>query len=167
MEVDLSRLNRNRAMLGAGASALLILSLLFMPWYDLTDNPQRAAGDPGAFICGTGDYSCSGFETFPIMRWLLLAGATAPLILAWILVRGHQLSWAPGELTMVVGFTAFVLVAYNGIVDRPGSQISEAGVGLDYGYWLGLLATAAMAATGFMRAMESGGRQERKAPGNV
>ena len=39
------------------------------------------------------------------MRWFLLAGALSPLILAWIIVRGHKLSWAPGEMTMVVGFT--------------------------------------------------------------
>lgn len=167
MEVDLSRLNTNRAILGAAASALLIVSLLFFPWFDLTENPQRLAGDPGTFICGTNEYKCTGFETFPILRWLLLAGAAAPLILAWILIRGHRLSWAPGELTMVVGFTAFVLVAYNGIIDRPGSGIGEAGVGLSYGYWLALLATAAMAATGFLRSLESGGRAERKPPGNV
>ena len=50
--------------------------------------------------------SCTGFETFPILRWLLLLAALAPLILAWILVRGHKLSWAPGEMTMVAGFAA-------------------------------------------------------------
>ena len=76
--VDFSRLDRNRVLVGGVASILLIISLLFLPWYSLS-TPSRAPGnpsyDPNAFICGTGDFSCTGFETFPIMRWLLIAGA--------------------------------------------------------------------------------------------
>ena len=33
----------------------------------------------------------------------LLVGALAPWILVWIVVRGHELSWPPGEVTMIVG----------------------------------------------------------------
>jgi hypothetical protein len=167
--VDFSRLDRNRTILGAAASALLLISLLFLPWYELAENPQRV-GDQAtadAFICGQGEFSCTGWETFPIMRWLLLGAVLAPAILGWILIRGHKLSWAPGELTMVVGFTAFVLVLYNGLIDRPGAQIAESGVSLRYGYFAALLATAMMSATGFLRSQESGGRQARKAPGTV
>ncbi len=132
-------LNERRVILGGAASILLIISLFFLPWYELAENPQREIGAPDAFICGTGEYSCTGWETFPILRWLLLAAAFAPLILGWILVRGHKLSWAPGEVTMVVGFTAFILILYNGLIDRPGSQIAEAGVSLTYGYFVALL----------------------------
>ena len=39
-----------------------------------------------------GQHHCTGFETFPILRWLLLLAAIAPLILAYIIVRGHKLS---------------------------------------------------------------------------
>lgn len=158
--------------MGAVASGLLIASLLFLPWYTLSHS--NAARDPSsqsysadAFICGKNDFSCTGFETFPIMRWVLLAGALAPLILAWILVRGHKLSWAPGELTMIVGFTAAVLIFYNGIVDRPGSGIAESGVGLDYGYFVAMVGAIGIAATGFFRSMESGAAKGRKAPGTV
>jgi hypothetical protein len=171
VDIDFSRLNRNRTILGAAASVLLLISLLFLPWYDLESNPQRESGaadyNPDAFICGEGQFSCTGWETFPILRWLLLGAVFAPAILAWILIRGHKLSWAPGELTMVVGFTAFVLVFYNGIIDRPGSLIAESGVSLDIGYWIALLATLMMSATGFLRSQESGGRKARKAPGTV
>jgi hypothetical protein len=168
---DFSRLNYPRVVMGGIASIVLVISVLFLPWYELDDsNPQRQEGteqfSPDAFICGEGEFSCTGFETFPILRWLLLAAALAPLILAWIIVRGHRLSWAPGELTMVVGFTAFILVAYNGIIDRPGAEIAESGITLDYGYWLALFATALMAATGFLRSVESGD-VKRKAPGTV
>ena len=151
-------------ILGALGGSVLLLSLLFLPWYSLTDTPQRAQQD--AWICGTGEFECTGFETFPIMRWLLLAAAFAPLILAWILVRGHKLSWAPGEVTMVVGFAAITLIGYNGIIDKPGSGPAEVGVSLDYGYWIALLCTIAIAATGFLRS-QAGQRRQRKAPGTV
>ena len=52
---------------------------------------------------------------------------------------------------MVVGFTVIVLIGYNGIIDKPGSGPAEIGVSLDYGYWLALLCTIAIAATGFLR----------------
>jgi hypothetical protein len=99
--------------------------------------------------------------------WLLLLAALAPLILAWILVRGHRLSWTPGEMTMVAGFAAMVLIGYNGIIDRPGTGPAEIGVSLDYGYWLALLAAIVIAGTGFTRSLESGERKTRKAPGTV
>jgi hypothetical protein len=164
--VDFSRLNRKRVAVAAVASVLLILSILFFPWYSLTDTPERV--EQGAWVCGTGDFSCTGFETFPVLRWLLLAAALAPLILGWILVRGHKLSWAPGEMTMVVGFAATVLIAYNGIIDKPAPDNGiEFGESLDWGYWLALFAAIAIAITGFTRSLESGARKARKAPGTV
>ena len=163
--MDFSRLDRNRVILGAVGGGLLLISLLFLPWYSLTDTPQRAEQE--AWICGADEFECTGFQTFPILRWLLIAGAFAPLILAWILVRGHKLSWQPGELTMVVGFAAITLVGYNGIIDRPAPDDgTEFGIGLMYGYWLALLASIAIAATGFLRS-QVGAKRERKAPGTV
>ena len=164
--MDFSRLDRNRVMLGALGGGLLLLSLLFLPWYSLTDTPHACSRTPGS--AATDEFECTGFQTFPILRWLLIAGAFAPLILAWILVRGHKLSWAPGELTMVVGFAAITLIGYNGIIDRPAPDDgTEFGIGLMYGYWLALLAAIAIAATGFLRSMVGGSRRERKAPGTV
>jgi hypothetical protein len=165
--MDLSRLNRNRVLIGGGASLLLIISILFLPWYSYDLAGVDKGGDSDNWICGVNETSCTGFETFPILRWLLLLAALAPLILAWILVRGHKLSWAPGEMTMVAGFAASILIIYNGIIDKPGSGTAEIGLGLDYGYWLALLAAITIAGTGFMRSLESGGRQARKAPGTV
>jgi hypothetical protein len=162
--MDFSRLDRNRVIVGGAASILLIISLFLLPWYSLEHIQAREKGQD--FVCGAGNYSCTGFETFPIMRWFLLAGALAPLILAWIIVRGHKLSWPPGEMTMVAGFTMMVLIGYNGIIDRPGSGGAEIGVGLDYGYWIALICTIAIAATGFLRS-QAGQRRQRKAPGTV
>ena len=165
--MDFSRLNYRRLAVGLTASAVLIIAILFLPWYSLDHNPQRVASNPDAWVCGTGEYSCTGFETFPILRWLLLLAALAPIILAWIIVRAHKLSYPPGEMTMVSGFAALVLIGYNGIIDKPGSGIAETGVSLDYGYWIAIACSIAIAAVGWTRSLESGARKGRKAPGTV
>ena len=163
--MDFSRLDRRRTIIGGLAGALLLISILFLPWYSLTDTPERA--EQGAWLCGTNEFSCTGFETFPILRWLLIASALAPLILAWIIVRDHKLSWQPGELTMVVGFVAMVLILYNGVIDRPApDQGLEFGIGLDYGYWLAVLCSVTIAVVAFMRSQVTASR-DRKAPGTV
>ena len=109
---------------------ILVAALIFLDWFSLTETTLRVDDNEG-WLCGVGEFECTGFDTFPILRWLLIAAATAPLVLAWIVVRGHKLSWAPGELTMVVGFTAFVLILYNGFIDKPGQGPDEIGIGLD------------------------------------
>ena len=157
-------------LLGVIAAALLVVALFFLDWFTLADNVPGRRGpdpDPDTFICGVKQFTCTGFDTFPIMRWLLLAAAIAPPILAYIVVRGHKLSWAPGELTMVAGFTAFVLVAYNGIVDAPGSGTAEIAITKEVGYYVALGAAAGIAAAGVGRAMESQKGAIRKAPGTV
>lgn len=162
--MDFSRLDRNRTLLGGTAAILFLVTLFLLPWFSVDVGPQQTR--QAAWICGTNDSSCTGFDTFPILRWFLLAGALAPLILAWIIVRGHKLSWPPGEMTMVVGFTMMVLIGYNGIIDKPGSGVTESFVGVDYGYWIALLCSTAIAATGFLRS-QAGQRRQRKAPGTV
>ena len=67
-------------------------------------------------------------------------------------------------MTMVVGFAAFVLILYNGIIDKPSATF---GVGLDYGYWIALISALGIAMTGFTRSVESAPRTTRKAPGTV
>ena len=162
--MDFSRLDRNRVLLGGISGGLLALSLL-LPWYALSDTPERV--EQGSWLCGEGEFSCTAWETFPILRWLLLLAALSPLILAYILVRGHKLSWAPGEMTMVAGFSALVLIAYNGLLDIPApEQGLEFETTIKYGYFVALLASAGIAATGFLRS-QAGQKRTRKAPGTV
>ncbi len=161
--MDFSKISKLE-VIGAVSAGIALISLFFIPWYSLDENVVRLPAD---WICGEGEYSCTGWETFPILRWILLLGAGAPLILAWILVRGNKLSWAPGEVTMIGAFAALTLIFYNGIIDKPGSMRQEIGVSLDYGYFIALLAGFGMAIPAFMRSMESGGKKARKAPGNV
>jgi hypothetical protein len=160
-ELDASKLDRSE-IIGMVAAAVLVLSL-FLEWFSLTTDPtvvQRGA-DSGNWACGVGESSCSAWDTFPILRWLLLAAAAAPFILAWIVIRGHALSWPRGELTAIVGLTAFVLIAYNGIVDKPEDGLE---ISLGIGYWLGLLASIGIFISGGSRAVESGGGARRKPP---
>ena len=70
------------------------------------------------------------------------------------MVRGHALSWPRGELTAIVGLTAFVLIVYNGLVDKPNGGLE---VSLAFGYWLALLASIGIFISGGFRAVESGG----------
>jgi hypothetical protein len=165
--MDFSRLNYRRLAVGLSASLLLIIAVLFLPWYsyDLTGIHKTPEAD--AWICGVGDTSCTGFDTFPILRWLLLLAALAPVILAYIVARGHKLSYPPGEMTMIAGFSAMILIAYNGIIDKPGTGTAEIGLGLDYGYWVALVASIGIALVGYTRSLESGGKKTRKAPGTV
>jgi hypothetical protein len=160
-ELDATKLDRSE-ILGMVAAAVLVFSL-FLPWFDLTTDPSvvQRGSDPGNWACGVGDDSCSAWETFPIIRFLLIAAAAAPFILAWIVIRGHALSWPRGELTAIVGLTAFVLIAYNGIIDKPQDGLE---ISLSIGYWLALLASLGIFASGGARAVESGGGARRKPP---
>ncbi len=77
----------------------------------------RIRGSSGA----SGGDSASAWAVFSTLDWLLVLACLAPFILSWIVARGHKLTWKPGEVTMVVGITAFVLILCNGIIlGRPG-----------------------------------------------
>jgi hypothetical protein len=160
-QVDASKLDRSE-IIGMVAAALLVISL-FLTWFSLSTDPDvvQRGSEPSNWACGVDDSSCTGWETFPILRWLLIAAAAAPFILAWIVMRGHALSWPRGELTAVVGLTAFVLIAYNGIVDKPQDGLE---MSLGFGYWLALLASIGIFISGGSRAVESGGGARRKPP---
>jgi hypothetical protein len=159
--LDASKLDRSE-ILGMVAATVLVLSV-FLEWYTLTTDPSVVSrgGDPSNWACGVGNSSCSGWNTFPVVSVLLILAALAPFILSWIVIRGHALSWPRGEMTAVVGLTAFVLIAFNGLIDKPQDGIE---IGLSYGYWLALLASVGIFVSGGFRAVESGGGGQRKPP---
>ena len=144
---------RGTEFVGMAAGALLVLGV-FLPWY-ATD-----ASNPNSEVGGrTG--SLSAWEAHPILRWLLLAAATAPFVLAWIIARGHALSWARGEMTIVTSVAAFGLVAYNGLIDRPG----DIAISLRIGFVAALVATLVMVVAAALRSSES--ERPRKPPGTI
>lgn len=143
-----------RAELIAAVGGVLLAVGVFVPWY--RTDPEN----PNAVIDGaTG--SLSAWEVHPVLRWLLLAAATAPFILAWIVIRGHELSWPRGELTAVVGIAAFGLVAYTGLLDRPGTP--SGAIDLALGFLLAFLGSVLMIVGGGMAAGQT--ERVRKPPG--
>jgi hypothetical protein len=138
---------------GFVGSAVLFLSML-LPWYGTSTNPNaQINGARGTF---------DAFATFKLLDILLVGACSAPFILAWIVARGHALEWRPGEVTMIVGMTAFVLIVLNGVIlGKPGGPDSE--IQLKIGWFIGLLGSAGICAAGVLRQAEQA--RDRKPPG--
>ena len=108
-----------------------------------------------------GDFTA--FTTYRSLQWLLLAACIAPFVLAYILARGHQLTWAPGEVTMIVGMVAGALILLNGIIlGRPGGS-DAVGISIEAGYVIGLIGANMILAGGLIRQARYG--RARKPPG--
>jgi hypothetical protein len=149
-----ARLHRNEHM-GMLGGALLAVSV-FVPWYG-TDSSNRFANIDGE----RGNQSC--FDVHPILRWLLLAAAVAPFILAYIIANDIQLSWARGEMTAVTSIAAFGLVVFNGVIDRPGEPSSA--ISLKLGWFGALVGTLLMIVGAALRSSEH--ERARKPPGTI
>jgi hypothetical protein len=111
----------------------------------------------------TGVATHSGWDTHPVLRWLLLVMAIAPFILAYIVARDHQLTWARGELTAVLSIFAFGALLYVGVIDRPGTPAGQ--IELEWGWYVALLGAALMLAGSALRTGETARR--RKPPGTL
>ena len=92
---------------------------------------------------------------------MFLAAALAPIVLLYIVVRDHELSWPRGEMTAVIGIIAFVLVVYQGIIDRPGEPSERDQLAI--GWWMALLGTILITVGGSYRASTT--ERPRKPPG--
>src|SRR5690348_16660347 len=151
--MNFNELSRGEALASAGG--LLLLVSLFVSWYTL-GNVHAQVG-----TCHGPNSTCSGWNALEILRYVLLIAAVAPGILAWIIIRGHALSWPRGELTAVTALVALTIIIFRGVIDKPGSPPGE--IGITIGWWLALLAGALILAGSVWRARESGAR--RKPPG--
>lgn len=140
------------AMLGG----LLLGACLFAEWYSVVSPLAVLAG-----MTGIGSYS--GWEAHVLLRWVLLVMAIAPFILAYIVARDHQLTWARGELTAVLSIVAFGLLLYIGVIDRPGEPAGQ--IELAWGWYVALLGSILMLAGAALRAGET--ERRRKPPGTI
>ncbi len=134
----------------------IILGLsLFLSWYSL--------GNHNAVLnsCHGPNSSCTGWASLSALRYLLLLAALAPVILSYIIVRGHALSWPRGELTAVTALVALILTLFIGVLDKPGTPRGEITVAI--GWWVALVADLLILTGSVWRAQESGAR--RKPPG--
>jgi hypothetical protein len=131
-------------LLGMGA-ALVLLGSLFLPWFSTSGNPHSVIDSAGIGP----NQSANAFQVFKILDIAFVAACSAPFILTWIIARGHDLTWRPGEVTMIVGITALVLILCNGIIlgkPEPGIEIS-----LSYGYFVGIAGCVGMFIAGYLR----------------
>ena len=154
--VDSSRLSPGE-FFGMGA-ALVLLGSLWLPWFTTSET------NPNSELAGaSGGDGASAWQVFSTLDLLLVAAATAPFILSWILARGHKLTWKPGEVTMIVGITALVLIVCNGIIlGRPGDSVD---IGLGIGYFVALLASAGLLVAGYLR--QALYESAKKPPGTI
>ena len=148
------------------AGVAVLLGAMFLPWFSTSCDSVRPASpdgcNPNSTLNGLrGDFNA--FETYAIMDILLVAACIAPFILAFLVVRESQLSWRPGEVTMIVGMVAAALIWLNGIIlGRPGDSVD---IGLEYGYWIGLIGANLILAGGLIR--QALGGRTRKPPGTL
>ena len=145
-----------RSELTAVVGGILLAIGIFLTWYHLK-NGLVSIGDT------KGPASLSGWEAHSILRWLLLAAAAAPLILSWIILRGHALSWPRGEMTAVVSVAAFGLIAYHAFISKPGDPRSL--IHLRFGIFVALLGTILMFVGSALRSSDV--ERVRKPPGTI
>jgi hypothetical protein len=144
----------------------ILLGSLFLPWFSTSCErigPATPEGcNPNSVLNGKrGEFNA--FETFAIMDILLVAACIAPFVLAYLVVRETQLSWRPGEITMIVGMTAAALIWLNGIIlGRPGDSVE---IGIEFGYWIGLIGANLILVGGALR--QALGGRNRKPPGTL
>jgi hypothetical protein len=138
------------------AGGALLAIAVFLPWYS-TGNENSSIG--GMDRVPNMDFSA--WEVLPVVRFLLLLAALAPFILAWIIVRGHALSWPRGELTAVVGLAALTLILVKGFVFKPGEPTGQ--ISLSWGFFIALVASVLILVGAFVRSTEIG--KARKPPG--
>jgi archaellum biogenesis protein FlaJ (TadC family) len=150
--MDLRRISTSEILAALGG--LLLVLGVFLPWYS-PNTQNRNANVNGVRT------TVSAYDAHTIMRWLLIAAAAAPIILLWVVIRDHQLSWPRGEMTAVIGIIAFGLTMYVGVIDRPGEPSGE--IGLSYGWFVALLGTILIAVGGSYRASTT--ERPRKPPG--
>ena len=162
---DIKRIHKSE-LIGFLGVAILAFALFVLPWYSSscpTADAARAVADhcnPNSKLKladGTLAYgSYTGWEVLKFMRWFLLAGCIAPFVLAYIIARGHDLSWRPGEVTMIIGIVITALILLDGIIlGRPGGSDKNAvDLNLEYGYLVAIIGAFLISFGGFRRQAE-------------
>ena len=145
----------DRGEVVAVAGGILLGVSLFLSWYTL-GNRNAELGS-----CRGPNSSCTGWAALSAFRFVFLIAAVAPLILAWIIARGHALSWPRGELTAVTAMVALIMTLFVGVIDHPGSPPDE--IGVTTGWFVAVAADLLILTGSVWRAKESA--TARKPPG--
>jgi hypothetical protein len=160
---DLKRIGHGELVGFAGS--IILFGSLFLPWFSTScSSPGHPAGcNPNSTLHGSvGTFTA--WQTFSKLDVLLTLACIAPFILAWIVIRGHALTWRPGEVTMIVGMVAAVLILLNGIIlGKPGSDPVD--ISLEVGWFVGLVGAIGILIGGMVR--QAVGGRTRKPPGVI
>jgi len=153
--MDLKRISLGEIIAIVGGSLLGVG--LFLKWYESSSRLATVAGQQK----GKGTFS--GWDVHTLIRYLFLAAAIAPLILAYIIARNHTLSWPRGQVTSVIAIAVSGLLVYNGVIDRPGEPASQ--IGLKYGWFVSMAGALLMLYGSVRRQQET--EMKRKPPGTL
>jgi hypothetical protein len=139
-----SRSQQRPAVLGA-ASAVVLLASMFLDWYKL-DLPERVAGrqiDVPTFT------AFEGLERSDVA--LVIAAVLALAFAGMLLARVMSESPAPALALLAAGLFALAVVVYRGS-SRPGRLLlgQEVDTTLQFGWYLALVAAAAIALAGLL-----------------
>ena len=151
--MDLRQLDR-RELFAVLGGAILGVSL-FLAWFTLRDRFATLG------TCRGPNASCSAWKSLMMLRYRLLIAAIAPAVLAWIILRGHALSWPRGEVTAIIAIAALTFTLFRGLIARPGSPSGE--ISVDYGWWIAVTGGLLILIGSVWRTRESAAA--RKPPG--
>jgi hypothetical protein len=145
----------DRGELIALVGGIILAISLFLTWYSL-GNVNTTLNH-----CKGPNTTCTGWQSLLILRYLLLAAAVAPLILIWIILRGHATSWPRGEFTALTALIALTFVMFRGPISKPGSPRTQ--ISLSYGWYVALAGGLLMLFGAIYRAQEQSA--PKKPPG--
>lgn len=143
----------------------VLFGSLFLTWFttDCSTRGHPPGCNPNSKLHGAYGHF-TAWQTFGKLDVLLTLACIAPFVLAWIVIRGHALTWRPGEVTMIVGMVAAVLILLNGVIlGKPGSD--PVGISLGVGWFVGLVGALGILAGGLVR--QAVGGRTRKPPGVI
>jgi hypothetical protein len=151
--MDFRQIDRGELIAVLGGAILGVS--IFLDWYKL--------GDRFAIlnVCRGPNGTCTAWKSLIIIRFLLLVAAIAPAVLAWIIVRGHALSWPRGEMTAIIAIAALTFTLFRGVIDKPGTPPGE--ISVTYGWWIALAGGVLILIGSVWRTQESA--TTRKPPG--
>jgi hypothetical protein len=146
--MDLSRLNTGEKLAGAAGIALLLIMFIF-DWFSIDVGGGVVEIDAGG----------NAWQWFGFIDIVLFLAAVAGIALAVVAATRSDvdLPITLSAITAGIGILALLLVIYR-IIDPPGGDAEAFGVdvGRDIGVWLGLIATAGVAAGGWLAMQEEG-----------
>jgi hypothetical protein len=133
MDVDPSRL-RHGEWIAAASALLLLVLMLFVPWYGVSAT--------GASTAGSGrTTSYTGWTVLTDLRWLILLTVVAALALAY-LQASRRAPAIPASMSVIVTVLALITVLallYRVVISVPGRLDQKAGAFLGLASALGIL----------------------------